>query len=301
MQREVPNPLSGYYGVQVYRMWDWDSVSKGGDPNAACGGHGDDGPPAKSTPSLRKLYRQQRAGGPCERASGPFLFPDGSLEIVGRNLLTAVFNSSRVREYAAHHFQNEKPPIWTHEDAALGAMVHREASERRLPLTFLAMRRWEHNVFWVNWAERATLINGNTLWAHYTRSAERSDYVAGAYLATAGVERDPFQCSSCEESWGWTPPHTEVACCSKPKPPERYSPPREISDTRRATCGLSDSGATMQFGEACIYIAVVPADRVSGQGALYSALVRRSHSWCGPAVLRAGGCAGGTPLLATRA
>lgn len=248
MQHEVPNPLSAYYGVQVYRLWDWQSVDKGGDPNAACGSHGDDGPPTKSPPSLLKLLRQQRPGGPCEHAAGPFLFPDGSLEIVGRAALVDVFNSSRVRSYASRHFGNERPPIWSHEDAALGALVHREVAERRLPLTFLAMRRWDHNVFWVNWADRKTLISGNTLWAHYTRSAERSDYVAGAYLATRGMARDAFVCVSCEDQWGWTPPHDQVACCTKPVPPERYAPPRSIADARPATCGLGDSGATMQLG-----------------------------------------------------
>jgi hypothetical protein len=248
MRQEVPNPLSAYYGVQVYRLWDWQSVSKGGDPNAACGGHGDDGPPFKSPPSLLKLLKQRRPGGPCEHAAGPFLFPDGSLEIVGRAALVAVFNSSRVRGYASRHFANEQLPIWSHEDAALGALVHREVVERRLPLTFLAMRRWKHNVFWVNWADRGTLVNGNTLWAHYTRSAERSEYVAGAFLATSGAARDSFECVSCEDKWGWTPPHDQVACCAKPEPPERYAPLRAVADARPASCGRGDGGATLQLG-----------------------------------------------------
>jgi hypothetical protein len=248
MQNEVPNPLSAYYGVQVYRLWDWQSVDKGGDPNAACGNHDDDGPPSKSPPSLLKLMRQQRPGGPCEHATGPYLFPDGSLEIMGRDALVAVYNSSRVRGWASRHFTNEKPPIWTHEDAALGALVHREVVERRLPLTFIAMRRWQHNVFWVNWADRHTLVSGNTLWAHYTRSAERSDYVAGAYLSTSGMPRDAFECASCVEKWGWTPPHDQVACCTKPVPKERYLMPGTISDARPTACGLSDGGATLQLG-----------------------------------------------------
>ena len=35
---EVPRPAYAYYGVLIYRMWDWRSASA----NAACGGHGDD-------------------------------------------------------------------------------------------------------------------------------------------------------------------------------------------------------------------------------------------------------------------
>ncbi len=46
-------------------------------------------------------------------------------------------------------------------------------------MTYLALRRWQYNLFWVNWASTTLLVNSDTLWAHYTRSAERSDYVTG--------------------------------------------------------------------------------------------------------------------------
>jgi len=246
MQSEVPQPLSAYYGVQVYRMWDWSKVDAGGDPNAACGPHGDDGPPQRSA-TLLKHYRHARPGGRCEKATGPYMFPDGSLEIIGREALVSIFNSTRVRAYATRHFRNEQPPIWTHEDAALGAMVHREVVKRKLPITYVAMPRWERNVFWVNWAEERTLIHGNVLWAHYTRSAERSDYVTGAYLGTSGVERDPFECVDCKAAWGWTPPHPAVACCSKKSPPVRKPPPT-AGDERPAACGLGESKALLQLG-----------------------------------------------------
>jgi len=91
LQSEVPNPSFAYYGVHVYRMWDWASAEAGGEPNAACGGHGDDGPPQQSN-TLKRLYRLSRRGERCERAAGPFPFPDGSLEIVGRGALEAAFN-----------------------------------------------------------------------------------------------------------------------------------------------------------------------------------------------------------------
>ena len=77
LQSEVPNPSFAYYGVHVYRMWDWASAEAGGEPNAACGGHGDDGPPQQSS-TLKRLYRLSRRGERCERAAGPFPFPDGS-------------------------------------------------------------------------------------------------------------------------------------------------------------------------------------------------------------------------------
>ena len=79
--------------------------------------------------------------------------------------------------------------------------------ERALPLTYVALRRWEHNRFWLNWAERATLVDAHVLWAHYTRSAERSDYVAGAMAAVAAAGADGLSsCGECGAAWGWAPP-----------------------------------------------------------------------------------------------
>ena len=46
VQTRAPNPGFTYYGVHVYRLWDW-TAAMSGEPNAACGGHGDDGPPGR--------------------------------------------------------------------------------------------------------------------------------------------------------------------------------------------------------------------------------------------------------------
>ncbi|EOD39354.1 hypothetical protein EMIHUDRAFT_454427 [Emiliania huxleyi CCMP1516] len=139
------------------------------------------------------------------------------------------------------------PPRGSHEDACLGALLHREASERELPVSYLALRRWEHNLFWVNWADRTSLVSGNTLWAHYTRSAERADYVSSAFRATAGEARDPFRCGGCGAGWGWSPPHARISCCDKPPPPQRQPPPRRFTDAGPASCGLGGGGAALQL------------------------------------------------------
>jgi hypothetical protein len=76
-----------------------------------------------------------------------------------------------VRAFAAAEHGRPAPPYWSHEDAGVGALVQREASAASLPLTYVALRRWEHNRFWLNMNDRSTLIDGDTLWAHYTRSA----------------------------------------------------------------------------------------------------------------------------------
>ena len=89
-------------------------------------------------------------------------------------------------------------------------------------------------------------VSGNTLWAHYTRSAERADYVASSFRATAGQERDAFRCGGCG-AWGWTPPHVGVSCCEKPQPPQRLPPPRRFTDAGPASCGLGGGGAALQL------------------------------------------------------
>ena len=121
----VPTPGFAYYGVMVYRLWDW-GAAMAGTPNAACGGHGDDGPPGYAKGTTLYRLKRARSAGNCQRSIGPFPFPDGSLEVVGRRLLTAVFGSRRVHAFAKAAFEKRQPPFWTHEDAGLGALVHRE-------------------------------------------------------------------------------------------------------------------------------------------------------------------------------
>ena len=90
-------------------------------------------------------------------------------------------------------------------------------------------------------------VSGNTLWAHYTRSAERADYVSSAFRATAGEARDPFRCGGCGAGWGWSPPHAGISCCDKPPPPQRLPPPRRFTDAGPASCGLGGGGAALQL------------------------------------------------------
>lgn len=155
----LPDPHSAYYGVHVYRLWEWSKQPSS--PNAACGGHYDDGPPNHSRSSALSQLSLSKRSGECAKASGPYPFPDGSLEVVGKGLLSSVFGCARVRDFAEAEYARRGPPFWTHEDAALGALVHREVEDRGLSVTYVALRRWEHNRFWVNWADLSTLIDGN--------------------------------------------------------------------------------------------------------------------------------------------
>jgi hypothetical protein len=82
LSRDSAHAAMAYYGVLSYRMWDWEAAARpGGEPNAACGGHGDDGPPDEIK-TLRQLQALHRRGAKCATASGPLPFADGSLEVL---------------------------------------------------------------------------------------------------------------------------------------------------------------------------------------------------------------------------
>lgn len=237
----APRPESAHFGVHLYRLWDWQKQARV--PNAACGRHDDSGPPHRCDRLLARLTASVQPGGQCAGASGPFAFLDGSFEVVGKRLLRDVFGSARVRAFARTEFERRGPPYWSHEDAGLGALIHRELATRALPVTYVALRRWEHNRFWLNWADRSTLLDADVLWAHYTRSAERADYVAGAFAAFAPLPADGVSCGDCASQWGWqaapgtfrgatagvsTAVGAATTCCSKPKPSRRLAPPRTL-------------------------------------------------------------------------
>ena len=63
---------------------------------------------------------------------GPFPFLDGSFEVLAG--VTTIFGAARVRAFASTEFERPRPPYWSHEDG-LGALIHREVSERNLPRT----------------------------------------------------------------------------------------------------------------------------------------------------------------------
>lgn len=248
----TPRPGYAYYGVLVYRLWNWVNQPRVGD--AACGPHSESGPPHSCDKLLGQLRASVQPGATCAGSIGPYPFPDGSLEVVGRQALRAVFGSERVRAFAALAFAKRHPPFWSHEDAGLGALAHREVVERKLPMTYVALRRWEHNRFWLNWADTSTLIDGDVQWAHYTRSAERSDYVGGAFAMTATLAADGLSCGECGKQWGWEAPVESAMCCSKPKATKRAAHPRQLLRKRfvpesalNLTCGLGSSAKPSRY------------------------------------------------------
>lgn len=82
----------------------------------------------------------------------------------------------------------------------------------------------------------------------YTRSAERADYVGGAFAATMHLPSDGLYCGGCASQWGWAGASAESVCCAKPKPKRREAPARSLRRTfatdpaLNLTCGF-DRGA----------------------------------------------------------
>ena len=256
----APRPEHAHFGVHVYRVWNWGRQAKV--PNAACGEHSDNGPPA-GRGVLRQMNASVKEGGKCAGAMGPFPFLDGSFEVLGKGVLTTIFGAARVRAFASTEFERPRPPYWSHEDAGLGALIHREVSERNLPMTYVALRRWQHNRFWLNWADLSTLVDGDVLWSHYTRSAERSDYVGGAFASMAQLPSDGLGCGDCLTEWGWPAASSASTCCTKPKPAHRLAVTRSLrkrfaneAEINR-TCGFDRTETQREDGRKTRLLAIV--------------------------------------------
>ena len=65
----APHASRAYYGVHVYRLWDWTRQPRVGD--AACGDHQDAGPPQRCARLLASLEAAVRPGGKCHGSIGP--------------------------------------------------------------------------------------------------------------------------------------------------------------------------------------------------------------------------------------
>mmetsp|Transcript_10465 Transcript_10465/g.33278 ORF Transcript_10465/g.33278 Transcript_10465/m.33278 type:complete len:461 (-) Transcript_10465:104-1486(-) len=124
-----------YYGVMTWRAWRPLSPV----PDGVCGARGDDGPtPGGAGPTLQSLLAQvggsgsvapERGGNPgeCTGALGPFPFADGSLQVLSSDLVRAFAASPLAKNFSATLRAKQRPPFWTHEDAATGCLVSSNA------------------------------------------------------------------------------------------------------------------------------------------------------------------------------
>ena len=102
----------------------------------------------------------------------------------------------------------------------------------------------------------------------YTRSAERADYVSGAFASTMHLPSDGLSCGACAAQWGWDGVGAaEDVCCSKPKPQRREAPPRTLrrryatDASLNLTCGFDrgapSPGASHALGQRRSLLAIV--------------------------------------------
>jgi len=211
-----------YYGVMTWRAWTPFHV----EADAACGDRGDDGPKLTGPSSrLKRLLAAREAGGECAGAIGPFPFADGSLQILSADLMLAFVESRLTANFSRTHLANERPPYWTHEDAAVGYLILHSAILQALPLTYVVLSPWKHNKFWINWFPRdnPSLPDGHVVNTHKVVTYMMAMIANDAYENTSYIE-DEIVCVDCQKRWGWAGGHQTVVgrvpidkfgCCSK--------------------------------------------------------------------------------------
>ena len=92
---------------------------------------------------------------------GPFVYSDGSFELLSKLLARAAFAPTARRWHT--QFQRLSESGSTAEDPLVGAVVYEESVKQQLPTVFYALRPWRHNRFWVDLREPSTLPDATTL------------------------------------------------------------------------------------------------------------------------------------------
>lgn len=225
-----------YYGVMTWRAWRPLSPV----PDGVCGARGDDGPtPGGAGPTLQSLLAQvggsgsvapERGGNPgeCTGALGPFPFADGSLQVLSSDLVRAFAASPLAKNFSATLRAKQRPPFWTHEDAATGYLIFHNAILQQLPVTYVALSPWRHNKYWFNWfpPKRPGIPDAHVVNMHKVITPLMATATADAYDNFTDPD-DPIGCAQCAEAWGWsccfsTPagrvPIERFGCCNKRAP-----------------------------------------------------------------------------------
>jgi len=145
-----------YHGVM---RWRWYSTVD----SAVCGAFVEHGPP-KPPPAARVATSVAKCGGGGTAGGGvlgPFVYSDGSFELLSTPLARAAFAPTARRWH--RQFLGMSKRGSTAEDPLVGALVYEESVRQQLPTAFYALRPWRHNRFWVDLREARTLPDATTL------------------------------------------------------------------------------------------------------------------------------------------
>lgn len=254
-----------YHGVM---RWRWYSTVD----SAVCGAFVEHGPP-KPPPAARVATSVAKCGGGGTAGGGvlgPFVYSDGSFELLSTPLARAAFAPTARRWH--RQFLGMSKRGWTAEDPLVGALVYEESVRQQLPTAFYALRPWRHSRFWVDLREARTLPDATILGARsptprlsrlgpcvctfaaqavpslevpsiiptVPAGAPRVQLdarkgVGGALLALRnGANASSYvqyDCGKCSE-WGWQQGTSKFACCMK-RPCAANDPSVPL-----ASCGL---------------------------------------------------------------
>ena len=145
-----------YHGVM---RWRWYSTVD----SAVCGTFVEHGPP-KPPPAALVATSVAKCGGGGTAGGGvlgPFVYSDGSFELLSTPLARAAF--APTARHWRRQFLGMSKRGSTAEDPLVGALVYEESVRQQLPTAFYALRPWRHNHFWVDLREARTLPDATTL------------------------------------------------------------------------------------------------------------------------------------------
>ena len=191
---------------------------------------------------------------------GPFPFLDGSFEVLGKGVLGDLWRGARAA-FASTSSSARGVLLVARGRGARRA--HPPRGERAQPADDARAAPLAAQPLLAQLGRPATLVDGDVLGSHYTRSAERSDYVGGAFAAMAQLPSDGLSCGDCLTEWGWPAASSASTCCTKPKPAHRLAVTRSLrkrfaneAEINR-TCGFDRTETQREDGRKTRLLAIV--------------------------------------------
>lgn len=192
-----------YYGSMQWRLWIQNRLG-------ACGprGVGGEGPPRQGV--LRMQY-DALATEECANAVGPYPFADGSLEILGQQLLQQMVKSAATVSFIEQLAST--PRRWLHEDVGIGYLVHQAVASGAAVL-YVTIEGWKQNLFWVDPKRPSTLPNSEIVWTHHVGFIEVAAAIEPC-VRERWFDKPSFPTGDCMRSWSWPDAPSHAKCATK--------------------------------------------------------------------------------------
>ena len=194
-----------YNGVMRWRWYD--ALA-----HDVCGKFVDTGPPAVPPWRIAPQTEQCR-GAASGQVVGPYIYADGSFELLTTPLARAVFSPRRWQK----QFHGMMRRGSRAEDPLVGSVVYEESRRQSLPTAFLSLKGWKHNKFWVDLRDMRTMPDASTASVHRVYNSMLAKMAADRFAAPlqAGRNATPgFDCGPCKR-WQWVSGTASFLCCAK--------------------------------------------------------------------------------------